>query len=122
MMDDNNELYWHKCDENGDPMSDYDGFGWVIVQFVENNTGFKPIPMVAEYHKHTNKWFHDSVDKNNVDYYQNLKALAWFPMPIYKETKPITGFRERYRKIAESEMFIKHYYNKSLGDTIDIVD
>ena len=35
------------------------------------------------------------------------------------ETK---NYKERYKKIGESEWFKKHYENKSIGDIIDILD
>lgn len=38
----------------------------------------------------------------------------------YAQTKK--SYRERYKRIGESEWFNKHYNNKSLGEVIEIVD
>ena len=32
------------------------------------------------------------------------------------------SYRERYKRIGESEWFNEHYENKSLGETIEIED
>ena len=70
--------YWHDCNENSEPLDDYKGYDWVLVQFIEKETGFELIPTVAEFRD--NRWWLESSEKNNIDYYKHLQAVCWKPL------------------------------------------
>lgn len=81
---------WHDCHDNGSPDDFYfdNNLDWVVVQF-EDDTGFRPVPMVAEWSTNNGKWRFDSDEKNNIDYtyYQNLKPIAYRVIPRYEHLK-----------------------------------
>lgn len=47
---------------------------------------------------------------------------AFFVQDEIKIERRKKSYRERYKRLGESEWFNKHYNNKSLGEVEDIVD
>lgn len=82
----NIEQKWYKC-VDGKPDDIYLKYqlDWVLVQFEESDTGFRGIPMMAEWNKVLNKWNFEDDYMNEVDYYQKLKAVAYMPIQRYEE-------------------------------------
>lgn len=50
--------------------------------------------------------------------HDKAKVTHWMPLP----GMPKKNYRERYKRISESEWFKKHYEDKSLGETIEEAD
>lgn len=80
------ERRWRKCSEDGEPQ-EYDGQDWVVVQFIERDTGFKLIPRVAEWGRKSKKWnMLGDVDKCYEDYIQRqCVAIGWTEIPAAPE-------------------------------------
>ena len=51
-----------------------------------------------------------------------LGSVNTTEMEKKKNPKIAKSLRARYRRIGKSEWFKKHYENKSLGETIEIID
>ena len=85
-----NKYKWRGCDKTGAPL-EYDGQDWVIVQFVERGTGFKLIPRMAEWMRHSKKWsLLGEFEDGYMHYIQhNCVAIGWTEIPAFTKTEQI---------------------------------
>ena len=84
-------LGWHKCEKDGSPGDLYkeNNLDWVLVQFEEDN-GFRGLPFIAEWRRPIcggkPYWGFQIDELNNIDYYKNLKAVAWMPWKEFDDS------------------------------------
>jgi len=78
---------WHDCNNDGDPGPLYNklGLDWVLVQFEEPDTGFRPLPDIAEWNKETKQWNVKNDNEFDKEYYKKLKAIGWTVMEKYQK-------------------------------------
>ena len=90
---------------------------WVLVQFKEKDTGFMPIPIVAEYRKHRNKWF-ASVDNDiSIDYYNNVcEPVAFMEIPHYKKVT----IKNKTARLNLNQIELLHLKNDLIHNIYDI--
>lgn len=90
---------------------------WVLVQFKEKDTDFMPIPIVAEYRRHKNKWFPIEDDNSFVNYLNDIcEPVAFMQIPHYK--KVTVGEKTAKLELNKKELY--HLQNDLISQIYDI--